>query len=81
MGMFQLAILCTCTVGRHKSHMNKIFIHLWGAVPGEASETMVKLCLWPSICCKPPSYVPYNGTYVLYEGTFGAPDQGQMLDV
>ncbi len=32
-------------------------------------------------CCKPPSYVPYKGTYVLYKGTFGAPDQGQMLDV
>jgi hypothetical protein len=32
-------------------------------------------------CCKPPSYVPYIGTYVPYDGTFGMPDQGQMLDV
>ncbi len=32
-------------------------------------------------CCKPPSYVPYKGTYVLYNGTFGAPDQGQTLDM
>jgi hypothetical protein len=32
-------------------------------------------------CCKLPSYVPYKGTYVLYDGTFGAPDQGQTLDV
>ncbi len=32
-------------------------------------------------CRMPPSYVPYKGTYVLYDGTFGTPDQGQMLDV
>jgi hypothetical protein len=32
-------------------------------------------------CRKPPSYVLYKGTYVPYDGTFGAPDQGQMLDV
>ncbi len=32
-------------------------------------------------CRKPPSYVPYKDTYVPYIGTFGAPDQGQMLDV
>ncbi len=29
----------------------------------------------------PPSYILYKGTYVLYDGTFGAPDQGQMLDM
>ncbi len=29
----------------------------------------------------PPSYVPYKSTYVPYNGTFGAPDQGQTLDV
>ncbi len=34
-----------------------------------------------SLCRKPPSYVLYNGTYVPYDGTFGVPDQGQMLDV
>ncbi len=33
-----------------------------------------------TLCRKPPSYVPYKGTYVLYDGTFGAPDQGQTLD-
>jgi hypothetical protein len=40
--------------GRHMSHMNKRFIHLGVAVPGEASETMVKLYLWPSmvLLCK-----------------------------
>jgi hypothetical protein len=32
-------------------------------------------------CCKPTSYVPYKGTYVLYDGTFGVPDQGQTLDM
>ena len=32
-------------------------------------------------CHKPPSYVPYKGTYVSYNGTFGAPDQGQTLEV
>ncbi len=39
MGMFQVPILCACMVGRHMSP----------AVPGEALETMVKLCFWPSI--------------------------------
>ncbi len=34
-----------------------------------------------SVCCKPPRYVPYKCTYVPYNGTFGASDQGQMLDV
>ncbi len=32
-------------------------------------------------CHKPPSYVPYKGTYVPYDSTFGVPDQGQTLDV
>ncbi len=32
-------------------------------------------------CRKPPRYVPYKCTYVPYDGTFGASDQGQMLDV
>ncbi len=32
-------------------------------------------------CCKPPRYVPYIGTYVPYDGTFGMPVQGQTLDV
>ena len=32
-------------------------------------------------CSKPPRYVLYKGTYVLYDGTFGAPDQGQRLDL
>jgi hypothetical protein len=32
-------------------------------------------------CHMPPSYVLYKGTYVPYDGTFGVPDQGQMLDV
>jgi hypothetical protein len=35
----------------------------------------------PDTCRKPPSYVPYKGTYVPYASTFGAPDQGQTLDV
>ncbi len=32
-------------------------------------------------CRKPPRYVPYKCTYVPYDGTFGASDQGQTLDV
>jgi hypothetical protein len=34
-----------------------------------------------SDCHKPPRYVPYKCTYVPYDGTFGASDQGQTLDV
>ncbi len=32
-------------------------------------------------CRKLPRYVPYKCTYVPYNGTFGASNQGQMLDV
>jgi hypothetical protein len=32
-------------------------------------------------CRKPPRYVLYKGTYAPYDGTYGAPDQGQTLDV
>jgi hypothetical protein len=40
--------------------MKDLFI-LGAAVPGEASETMVKLCLWPSIVlvCKLAIYCDY----------------------
>jgi hypothetical protein len=34
-----------------------------------------------TFCRKPPSYAMYKGTYVPYDGTFGASDQGQTLDV
>jgi hypothetical protein len=34
-----------------------------------------------STCRKPPRYVQYKCVYVPYDGTFGASDQGQMLDV
>ncbi len=46
--------------------------------------TNVSLCAWNNRlgpCHKLPRYVPYKGTYVQYDGTYGAPDQGQMLDV
>jgi hypothetical protein len=33
------------------------------------------------LCRNPPRDVPYKCTSVLYNGTFGASDQGQMLDV
>jgi hypothetical protein len=33
------------------------------------------------LCHKPPRYVPYKCTYVPYNGSFGVPDQGQMLNV
>ena len=36
---------------------------------------------WAWTCCKPPRYVPYKCTHVPYDGTFGASDQGQMLDL
>ncbi len=32
-------------------------------------------------CHRPPRYVLYRGTFVPYDGTYGAPDQGQTLDV
>jgi hypothetical protein len=32
-------------------------------------------------CRRPPRYVLYKGTYVPYDGTYSAPDQGRTLDV
>jgi hypothetical protein len=40
--------------------------------------------LWISdfyFCRRPSRYVPYKGTFVPYDGPFGASDQGQTLDV
>jgi hypothetical protein len=44
-------------------------------------EDIGDIALFATQCRKPPRYVPYKGTYVLYDGTYGASDQGQMLDV
>jgi hypothetical protein len=55
--------------------------------PGELwCQAQLELKQWSCLlnatgCHMPPSYVPYKGTYVPYAGTFGAPDQGQTLDV
>ncbi len=50
MGTFQVAILCACAVIRHMCHIWTKYLFIFGAaVLGEASETMVELCLWPSI--------------------------------
>jgi hypothetical protein len=46
--------------------------------------TLILLGIWealPCACRKPPRNVPYKCTYVPYDGTFGASNQGQMLDV
>jgi hypothetical protein len=34
-----------------------------------------------AFCRRPSRYVPYKGTFVPYDSTYGAPDQGQTLDV
>ncbi len=34
-----------------------------------------------TVCRRPPRYVPYKGTFVPYDGTYGVADQGQTLDV
>jgi hypothetical protein len=40
------------------------------------------MCIDVECACRRPSrYVPYKGTFVSYDGTFGASDQGQTLDV
>jgi hypothetical protein len=49
-----------------------------------APESKLHLARFASLtftCRKPPSYVPYKCTYVPYNSTFGASDQGQTLDV
>ncbi len=47
----------------------------------QASEVLQPYFKESKGCRKPPRYVPYKGTYVLYDGTYGVPDQGQTLDV
>ncbi len=64
------------TVGLNK---NKI-LEGFGADP-LASHTSLVGSEQISACCKPPRYVPYKGTDVPYDGTYGTPGQGQTLDV
>ncbi len=47
----------------------------------ESNLSLQGLAVELGVCPKPPRYVPYKCTYVPYDGTFGASDQGQMLDV
>ncbi len=49
MGTFQVPILCACTVKNTWAIWMKDLFILGVALPGEASETMVKLCVWPSM--------------------------------
>ncbi len=44
------------------------------------SKQIILLIAW-SECRRPSRYVPYKCTYVPYDSTFGASDQGQTLDV
>ncbi len=50
---------------------------------GAADAPAMRMAVVPTlnVCRKPPRYVPYKGTFVPYGGTYGAPDQGQTLDV
>jgi hypothetical protein len=42
---------------------------------------LLVLSVLQKIFCKPSRYVLYKCTYIPYDGTFGASDQGQTLDV
>jgi hypothetical protein len=57
---------------------NKIVVE---QIEGDSYVNLQGVSLEGPRCCMPPSSVPYKGTYVSYDGTFGTPDQGQMLDV
>jgi hypothetical protein len=52
--------------------------------PSSCGSDFSNLCIvmksLPS-CCMPPRYVTYKGTYVPYNGTYGASDQGKTLGV
>ncbi len=50
-------------------------------VPAPESSVLEGQVLAPISCRRLSRYVPYKGTFVLYDGTHGAPDQGQMLEV
>ncbi len=53
------------------------------ALPNAACPGLLRKHMVAAIrrCRKLPRCVPYKGTSVPYDGTFGVPDQGQMLDV
>jgi hypothetical protein len=65
-------------------------INFIGVIINDVTSNVLQYChlikseshrtIWQH-CHKPPSFVPYKGAYVPYDGTFGAPDQGQTLDV
>ncbi len=76
-------------VGLHPhllSHRQPPPIIAWGRVEEERLGLFFWLLANTSplttwMCCKLPRYVPYKCTHVPYNGTFGAPDQEQTLDV
>ncbi len=81
------------SLGTCCAHLNSIWPRWWKPVTSTSFYQMLHgpfalptiQCLKPpqvqqylDECRKPPRYVPYKCTY---DGTFGASDQGQMLDV
>ncbi len=62
--------------------MNSVFVNASEGICGFHVVYMDWRTNLPTVVCrKLPRYVPYKCTYVPYNGTFGASDQGQMLDV
>ncbi len=65
-----------------RAPFNCIYIPgFWTKYTGFYSDLAKIFCLKPNTCRRPSRYVPYKGTFVPYDGTYGAPDQGQTLDV
>jgi hypothetical protein len=67
----------TKTIGLH--WLQQVTKHI--PATDEASVHREQLRVKSLYCRKPPRYVLYKCTYVPYDGTFGASDQGQTLDV
>ncbi len=63
-GRFQVPILCSCTVGRHMSHLNKRFVHLGGGVAWWSIRNHGQIVLWPSIILLRKLAIYYN--YIWY---------------
>jgi hypothetical protein len=63
----------------HNQHYRSLIDTMKSLSP--AARTLKPLRRPSNTCRKPLRIVPYIRTFVQYDGTFGAPDQGQTLDV
>ncbi len=71
---------------KHPKNMHIKFLSVSEVAAGKSHDFISNqgkaFAHWSGMTCRRPSrYVPYKGTFVPYDSTFGTSDQGQTLDV